>query len=80
MFKLKVRIPLMFLSVLAIYGCGSSPDERFDSGYDDGFAEGYNTTCKIRATIVEGDWEDEDYSLGYREGNAAGAKTCRDKD
>jgi hypothetical protein len=27
------------------------------------YATGYNTTCKIRATLIEGDWDDEHYTL-----------------
>ena len=36
----------------------------------------YNTTCEIRATLVEGDWSDEDYSRGYAEGQTEGAFAC----
>ena len=61
-------------------GCGPSADSRFDSGYSDGYAVGYNTTSKIRATLVEGDWEDKNYAAGYRAGYSAGAVACRNKD
>jgi len=44
-----------------------------------GYAEGYNTTCKIRATLVEGDWDNKDYSKGYKAGNLAGSTECRAK-
>ena len=71
------------LSVIAILillvGCGESSDARYDSGYDDGYAAGYNTTCEIRATLVEGDWKDEDYASGYRDGYSDGAVDCNKK-
>ena len=33
-------------------------DERLDAGYSDGYAVGYNTECKIRAILIEGDFDD----------------------
>ncbi|WP_165724976.1 hypothetical protein [Pseudoalteromonas sp. SA25] len=79
MFRFNLKTILMLVPVIALQGCGPSSDERFDTGYSDGYAEGYNTTCKIRATMVEGDWDDENYSRGYRSGNTAGAQACRGK-
>jgi hypothetical protein len=64
---------------LIISACGPSADERYDVGYDDGYAAGYNTTCEIRATLIEGDWEDKNYSAGYRAGYADGSVACRNK-
>lgn len=54
-----------------------SSDERFGAGYSDGYASGYNTTCKIRATMIKGDWSDRYYKKGYNEGYAAGSADCR---
>ena len=51
--------------VLALSGCWEDEDERFDVGYDDGYAVGYNTTCKIRATLIEGDWQSDDLIETY---------------
>jgi hypothetical protein len=48
-------------------------------GYSDGYATGYNTTCKIRATLIEGDWDNESYSKGYRQGYQAGSLACKNK-
>ena len=59
--------------------CGPSADSRYDTGYSDGYAEEYNTTCKIRATLVEGDWEDKNYSRGYQDGRVDGATDCKAK-
>ena len=52
-----------------------------DYGYGDGYGygAGYNTTCKIRATLVKGDWDNKDYSRGYREGYEDGALACKNK-
>ena len=58
---------------------GADPDERFDVGYDDGYAVGYNTECKIRATLIEGDFDNADYSKGYYMGLSDGAAACRNK-
>ena len=48
----------------------------FDSVDSDGEAVGYNTTCEIRATLIEGDWDDENYSRGYADGIAGGIAAC----
>jgi len=63
--------------ILLLNGCGPSADSRYDSGHSDGYAEGYNTTCKIRATLVGGDWDDENYLRGYQNGRVDGAADCK---
>ena len=63
-------------SLLAAFGCDSAAS-RYDYGYGDGFAAGYNTKCEIRATIVKADWDDKHYSNGYRDGYADGALHCQ---
>jgi len=75
--KINKSLSILITSILLLSGCGESADSRYDSGYSDGYAEGYNTECKIRATIVEGDWDDKDYSKGYRAGRAEGVTACR---
>ena len=72
-----LRLVLMSAYVLLSACIGADPDERFDAGYSDGYAVGYNTECKIRATLVERDWEDPDYSSGYSQGLIAGADACK---
>jgi len=67
---------ISFLFFITVSGCQNA-ESRYDSGYDDGYATGYNTTCQIRATLVEGDWNDKNYMLGYRDGYAAGALDCK---
>jgi len=77
-----IRVILVFafwvtlITVAVAQSVGADADERNDSGYNDGFAAGYNTTCEIRATLIEGDWDDSEYSSGYEAGYADGAKEC----
>ena len=52
-------------------------DADYDYGYGDGYGSGYNTTCKIRATMIKGDWDNKDYSKGYRAGYTDGSYACR---
>lgn len=72
------KLLLLLVISFTIQGCSSS-DEDYDSGYNDGYAVGYNTTCKIRATLIYGDWDNKDYSKGYRDGYGAGAFDCKNK-
>ena len=68
----------MTFAAMAVFAAAcSDPDERYDVGYDDGYTVGYNTTCRIRATMIEGDFDNAHYSTGYREGLTAGAQYCR---
>ena len=72
--KLLIIIPL----IGALSGCiEDDSDERLDAGYSDGYAVGYNTECKIRATLIEGDFDNADYSRGYYAGLTDGAAACR---
>lgn len=57
-------------------GC-SDPDERADVGFDDGYAVGYNTECQIRATLIEGDFENQAYAEAYARGRHEGAEACK---
>ena len=68
----------IFAALFMLSGCiGEDADERLDAGYSDGYAVGYNTECKIRATLIEGDFDNADYSRGYYAGLADGAAACR---
>ena len=67
-----MRIFIAFMSA-----CLEDEDERFDAGHSDGYAKGYNTECKIRATIIEGDFDNEGYSRGYNAGLVDGANDCK---
>ena len=52
------RLFSIFAVLLMLSGCiGEDADERLDAGYSDGYAVGYNTECKIRTTLIEGDFD-----------------------
>ena len=58
--------PITLLFCL-LTSCGSDrpdADGMYDSGFSDGYATGYNTTCQIRATLIN-DYDDENYRRGY---------------
>ena len=72
-----MRQAIIILSIaLLLQGCKGR--NMYDLGWDDGHASGYNTTCEIRSTIIEGAWDNIAYSMGYSEGYATGAKECRE--
>ena len=72
-----MRQAIIILSIaLLLQGCKGR--NMYDLGWNDGHASGYNTTCEIRSTIIEGAWDNIAYSIGYSEGYAAGAKECRE--
>ena len=72
------KYAIIILLINALAGCiDDDSDERLDEGYSDGYAVGYNTECKIRATLIEGDFDNADYSRGYYAGLADGAEACR---
>ena len=66
------------ICVSSLSACDTFED-KYDAGYDDGWAAGYNTTCKIRATMIEGDWDSESYSNGYSDGYTDGSYECRNQ-
>ena len=69
----------LILSFMILSACGKSPSARYDAGYGDGYAEGYNTTLQSRSTMVEGAWDDENYKRGYDEGRAEGVRAALEK-
>ena len=71
-----VRYILIVSVGLLLAGCGKSDEEMHDVGYSDGYAVGYNTACEIRATMINGDFDNEAYSRGYNQGNSAGKVAC----
>ena len=72
--KLLFFMPMLLVASLA--ACGESKEASYDRGYDDGYAVGYNTACKIRTTLISGDWGNPAYSRGYADGNSAGVVAC----
>jgi len=80
--KMKEKLKLLALyafSASALTACGESNDTPYQRGLSDGYAVGYNTTCKIRATLIAGVWDNAHYSRGYADGNAAGVAACNRK-
>jgi hypothetical protein len=75
--KTLFNIFLFSLLGLIFLSCGPSADSKYDSGYSDGYAEGYNTSLNIRATLVEGDWNNPHYSRGYTDGRAEGVRDAK---
>ena len=72
-----MRLLVAFILAAFVSGCLEDEDERFDAGHSDGYAVGYNTECKIRATFIEGDFDSKGYSRGYNAGLLDGAKDCK---
>jgi len=70
-----MRWIFIFFISFVIISC-SNDEKTFDAGYNDGYAEGYNTTCEIRATMVYGHWDSKDYSKGYNVGRIDGSQQC----
>lgn len=66
---------VLALGVQALAGCADS-DERTDVGYSDGYAVGYNTACEIRATLIDGDFENKHYAAAYASGQTDGIIAC----
>jgi hypothetical protein len=71
---------IILILTLLLQGCFNDSDADYNYGYGDGYGAGYNTTCKIRSTMIKGDWSNEDYSKGYRVGYSDGSYACRNKD
>lgn len=63
--------------LLLLAGCSSESGARYDAGYKDGYAAGYNTTCQIKSSIIEGNLDNVAYSNGYKYGYAHGVDDCR---
>jgi hypothetical protein len=57
--------------LLLLAGCESKDWEA--AGFQDGRAATINTTCKIRGTLIGGDWDNAAYARGYSQGANAGA-------
>ena len=70
------RIALLSILFQFLTACSSDDRLGYDEGYDDGYAAGYNTTCVRRVTLVEGAWDNADYSDGYADGEYDGEVDC----
>jgi hypothetical protein len=69
MMNRKITLSILLLTLLS--GCESKDWEA--AGYQDGRAATINTTCKIRATLIGGQWDNAAYARGYSQGANAGA-------
>ena len=70
----KLLVYFLLLQTL-LFGC-SHDEKTVESGYNDGFAEGYNTQCRIRGAIIHGHWDSAEYSKGYDMGSSDGVRAC----
>ncbi len=73
-------IAALFLTISVLLGgagCGESTEVSYQRGRSDGYAVGYNTECKIRTTMIAGDWDNEHYLRGYYDGKIEGEMACR---
>ncbi len=80
---------LLSFSILSLMGCGNSAELSYEAGNNHGYAAGYNKTCEIdmtgdiqttgqiKITLVKADWQNKNYSRGYKDGRAEGARQCR---
>jgi len=67
----------MFFLMLQMMMLGCSHDEKtFETGYDDGYAEGFNTQCEVKKISIFGHWDSPEYSKGYKEGRKDGVRAC----
>ena len=74
----RALISVFILTFLVACDSSDSDSVRYEKGYDDGYAVGYNAACEIRLTVVEGDWEDENYSNAYEDGHYDGQQDCKE--
>ena len=73
--KTLIKSALLLLLFMTLTGCGND-EKTYDAGYSDGQAEGYNTHCEIRGTLIYGHWDSEEYTRGYHQGNKRGVENC----
>lgn len=65
------------LVFLFVSGCSEEEGTTYDAGYDDGYAASYNTFCKIRMTVIWGNFDYPEYARGYAEGEVAGVSDAK---
>lgn len=67
----KLLLLVFVCSFSLLSACDSKDWEA--AGYQDGYAETINTTCKFRATNIHGKFDNSKYAAGYSRGAQAGA-------
>ena len=65
----KFVLPVVVFALIG--GCESKDWEA--AGFQDGRAATINTTCKFRATLIGGQFDNAKYARGYSRGASAGA-------
>ena len=71
---------LVYVLLLQTLLLGCTHDEKtVESGYDDGYAEGYSTQCRIKITSIQGHWDSAEYKKGYDMGSRDGIQACLNK-
>ena len=68
---MRMRFHLIGFLPFMVAACDSKDWQA--AGYQDGYAATINTTCKFRASLVHGKFDDADYAKGYSLGSQAGA-------
>jgi hypothetical protein len=68
-----MKLNCLFLVAMLTLAVGCDSKDWEAAGYQDGYAATVNTTCRIRATMVHGKFDDGDYARGYSQGAQAGA-------
>lgn len=69
MISFKLVLPILVFALIG--GCESKDWEAV--GFQDGRAATINTTCKFRATLIGGQFDNFKYARGYSKGANAGA-------
>ena len=69
--KINLLWPLIGCIIGLLVACDSKDWEA--AGYQDGYAATINTTCKFRASLIHGDFDNSKYAAGYSKGAQAGA-------
>lgn len=69
-------ISAAILAAAGLAACTSPKYDPADAGYDDGYAVGYNTACKIRSTLIHGDFKNQAYAEAYARGQTDGIQGC----
>ena len=64
------------VAITSLTGFGTTP-KTCNQGYSDGYTVGYNTTCQVRGTSLDGDWDSTPSRKGSRNGLRAGVRACR---
>lgn len=68
-----MRVNCLLVVCLPFLAAACDSKDWQAAGYQDGYAATVNTTCKFRASLVHGKFDDAGYAKGYSLGSQAGA-------